>query len=362
MSGWKSWHRLIVCIATAAGLASGVVLTAEPLGAADPPTDLPMMSRPADFSEFWQTSLSRLAQWPIQVQVGGQLLAYRGMHGKVCTGVYHFPAGCQVSQAIIHIMDHGNLAERTPANDGFAHLGLHWYPPDVRQQWTPAGLPDRTGYLLHEAIVDACQAVNALLSRPEIASDKVGITGEGIGGVVAMAVAALNPQRISFVVVDRPWPVCHYNRGGPYRPTLEVAAALARLEARYPQWRLAIQTATRYFDMVSFAVAVKAPVLVLNGDESDQPMMSDPRVTRAGDSRGSRERKLTTQGYISPAPEQPLTWEKAWRQWAMAVTRQASEQARSAPAAVPGAVAELSASTDELFVAAEPVSLSWTQR
>ena len=358
MPGWKSWHCLIVCIATAAGLASGAVLTAEPLGATDPYMDLPMIRRPANFTEFWQTSLSRLAQWPIQVQVGGQRLAYRGMYGKVCTGVYRVPAGCQVSQAVIHIMDHGNLAERTPSGDGFAHLGLHWYPPDVRQQWTPTGLPDRTGYLLQEAIVDACQAVNALLSRPEIVSNKVGITGEGIGGVVAMAVTALNPQRISFAVIDRPWPVSHYNRGGSYQPTLEVAAALASLETRYPRWRLAIRATTMYFDMVSFAVATKAPVLILDGDESDQPVMSKPRVTPAGDNRMPIGRKLITEGGVSPGPERPLTWEKAWRQWAMAVTR----QARSAPVAVPGAVAELAASTDELFVAAEPVSLSWSQR
>ncbi len=357
MFGWKSRYGLIVCVVVAAG-----VLSAEPVSAADPPVNLPMIRQPADFAEFWQTSLSRLAQWPIQVQVGGQRLAYRGMYGKVCTGVYRVPAGCQVSQAVIHIMDHGNLAERTPSGDGFAHLGLHWYPPDVRQQWTPTGLPDRAGYLLQEAIVDACQAVNALLSRPEIVSNKVGITGEGIGGVVAMAVAALNPQRISFAVIDRPWPVSHYSRGGSYQPTLEVAAALASLETRYPRWRLAIRATTMYFDMVSFAVATKAPVLILDGDEPDQPVMGKPRVTPGGDSRVALGHNPITPYWASQAPEQPLTWEKTWRQWAMAARQQTTEQTRSAPVTVPDPVAQLSGTNDELFVAVEPVSLSWDQR
>ncbi len=350
----KVWSRLTVVVVMTVGLTSYAVPPGQAAGPDDRSVYLPVIKRPADFDEFWQTSLSRLAQWPMQVQVRGERLAYRGIDGKVCTGVYHVPTRCQVSEAVIHIMDHGDMAQRTPRGDGFAHLGLYWYPPRTTQPWTPAGLPDRAGYLLQEAIVDACQAVNALLSRPEIVSDKVGITGEGVGGLVAMAVAALDPERVSFVVADRPWPVYHYHQPGPNGPTPQVAAALAQMEARYPHWRLAIRAATTYFDMPSFAAGVKAPVLMLDDDDTVPTEPGEPGLMR-------REVNIT-----SPTSPPPATWEQTWQEWAIEANQRSAEQitASSGPAAgaTPGAIAGLVSSTDKLFVTAEPVSLSWLPR
>ncbi len=324
---------------------------------------LPVVRRPGDFVEFWQDALSELARWPLQPQVNGKSLSYRAMYGKVCTGAYHVPADGPVTQAVIHFMDHGDIAQRTPANDGFAHLGLYWYPADVRQEWSPEGLPDRQCYILREAIIDGCQAVDAVLNRSEVVGKRVGLTGEGLGGLRAMAVAALNPQRVSFLVVEQPWPVCHYSRDGMLQPCSHVAVTLSEWEARYPQWRSAMRTATTYFDMRAFRTAVKAPVLMLDGEQSAPPHRPGPQPTAAP--RGpSLWAAATSDSYREPNNrQQPATWEQVWHQWALEVAAQNSKGAEvrytGVSIAAQGGGNALSVSNDELFVPAEPVGLSW---
>ena len=352
--------RAVMCFAVGAIAVSGLITSAC---ASDGSVYLPMVRQPADFDEFWQDALSELARWPLQPQVNGENLSYYGMYGKMCTGAYRGPADGPVSQAVIHFMDHGDIAQRTPANDGFAHLGLYWYPPDTRQQWTAEGLPDRRSYILREAIVDGCQAVDALLNRPEVVGKRVGLTGEGLGGLVAMAVAALNPHRVSFVVVDRPWPVCHYSRDGMLQPHSHVAATLSEWESRYPQWRSAMRTATTYFDLHAFRTAVKAPVLMLDGEQSAPLHGPGPQSTLAP--RGpSLWAAATPDSYQAPRNrEQPATWEQVWRQWALesAARNPRGVEVGDAGVSLPaiGGGNALLVSNDELFVPAEPVSLSW---
>ncbi len=349
--------RAVVCFAVGALAVSGLASPRYASGGGSKSVYLPIVRRPADFDEFWQDALSELARWPLQPQVNGENLFYYGMYGKVCTGAYHAPADGPVTRAVIHFMDHGDIAQRTPANDGFAHLGLYWYPPDSEQQWTAQGLPDRRSYVLCEAIVDACQAVGALLNRPEVVGKQVGLTGEGVGGLVAMAVAALNPQRVSFVVVDRPWPVCHYSRDGMLQPCSRVAATLSEWESRYPQWGEAMRAATTYFDLSHFRAAVRAPVLMLDGEQSAPPQDVGPQPTPApgGPRLGAAAVQANSQ--------QPATWEQVWRQWALEAAarnpRGAEVPDTGVSIAARGGGNALLVSNDELFVPAEPVSLSW---
>ncbi len=355
--------RAVICFALAVLTIVGLVASACANGGNDGLVYLPMVRQPADFDDFWHDALSELARWPLQPQVNGEYLFYYGMYGKVCTGAYRVPADGPVTQAVIHFMDHGDIAQRTPSGDGFAHLGLYWYPPDAEQQWTPEGLPDRHSYVLREAIADACQAVNAMLSRPEILGKQVGLTGEGVGGLVAMAVAALNPERISFVVVEQPWPVCHYSRDGMSKPVSWVAAALNDWEARYPQWRSAMRIATTYFDLRAFRTVVQAPVLMLDGEQSAPPHQpgARPTLTPGGPRLWAA---ATPDNYQGPNNrQQPTTWEQVWRQWALESTARNPKGAEvrytgASIAAIDGGNALL-VSNDELFVPAEPVNLSW---
>ncbi len=352
--------RAVVCFVIAMLTIAGLAASAYANGSL---VYLPMVRQPPDFNDFWQDALSELAQWPLQPQVNGKNLSYYGMYGKVCTGPYHVPAGCQVTQAVIHFMDHGDIAQRTPSGDGFAHLGLYWYPPDQNQKWTPEGLPDRQCYILREAIVDACRAVDAVLNRPEIVGKRVGLTGEGLGGLVAMAVAALNIERTSFVVVEQPWPVCHYSRDGMTKPAPWVAAALSKWEAHYPQWRSAMRTATTYFDLCTFRIAVKAPVLVLNSEQSSSPVRS--RLAPALRGRGLWVLATADSHQVSADRQRPATWEQVWPQWALETNEQRSredgseEEQEPVQIAVTTGSSPLLSSNDELFVPAEPVGLSW---
>jgi len=352
--------RAVMCFVVGAIAVSGL---ANPACASDGSVYLPMVRRPADFDEFWQDALSELARWPLQPQVNGENLSYYGMYGKVCTGAYRAPADGPVTQAVIHFMDHGDIAQRTPANDGFAHLGLYWYPPDTRQQWTAEGLPDRRSYILREAIVDACQAVDAVLSCSGVVGKQVGLTGEGVGGLVAVAVAALNPQRTSFVVVEQPWPICHYSRDGMLQPYSWVAATLSQWEVRYPQWRSAMRAATTYFDLRPFRAAVKAPVLMLDGEQLAPPHRSSPEPTPSPRGPSLWAAATPDSHQVPTNRQQPPAWEQVWRQWALEAAARNPKGVEVGDASVSIAAIDggntLLVSNDELFVPAEPVSLSW---
>ena len=73
----KVWSHLTAIAAVTIGLTSYAVPPGQAAGLDDRSVYLPVIKRPADFDEFWQTSLSRLAQWPMQVQVRGERLYYQ---------------------------------------------------------------------------------------------------------------------------------------------------------------------------------------------------------------------------------------------------------------------------------------------
>lgn len=225
---------------------------------------LPVM-RQADFYEFWQAALTQLAQWPTQVtrDERSDELRFQGQGGLWCTAGYSAPAGCTVTAAILHIVERGNLKRHLSWNDGYAHLCINWYPPEPDREWNPEGLPDRQAYVLVKAIVDASRAVEVLLSQPEVLAEQVGIVGEGLGGAVALALAGLIPEKVSWVIAYEPWPVYHYPPSQRMEQSPQVAAALAAHEAQYPQWRAAMRRSAGYVDIINFAGQIEAPTLIV---------------------------------------------------------------------------------------------------
>jgi len=222
------------------------------------------LTRKADFSEFWEATLSQLVQWPAQVtDKGNGELQFHGQANRLCTAVFSAPPGCTVSGAILHITQRGNLSRHASWHDGYAHLCINWYPPQQDYQWEPNGLPDRQAYILGEAIVDAYRAVEVLLSRPQVAADRVGIIGEGLGGAIAIALAGLVPEKVSFVIAYDPWPAYHYPPAKLMPSAPRVASSLADYEDRFHQWRRPIHQSTSYFDIINFAPQVQAPTLII---------------------------------------------------------------------------------------------------
>ena len=219
----------------------------------------------ADFYEFWQAALTQLAQWPAQVRrnAAGDELQFQSQAGRVCTAAYCVPANCTVTGAILHIAEKGNLKRHLSWHDGYAHLGINWYPPDENRQWQPQGLPDRQAYILVEAVVHAARAVEVLLSQRQILADRVGISGEGVGGAIAIALASLMPERVAFVIAYEPWPAYHYPPSRLMPQSSPVASALAAHEAQYPQWRQVMRRSARDADIINFAPQVEAPTLIV---------------------------------------------------------------------------------------------------
>lgn len=219
----------------------------------------------ADFYQFWQAALTEMAKWPAQVvrSADSNELQFQGQGGRRCTGAISVPRGGTVTAAILHIVEKGNLKRHLFWQDGYAHLSINWYPANEDQRWHPQGLPDRQAYILAEAIVDAARAVEVLLSQPEVLADRVGIIGEGLGGGIALALAALIPEKVSFVIAYEPWPAYHYPPSRLMPQSSRVAGALATYEDQYPQWRQAMRRSTSYFDLINFAGEIAAPTLIV---------------------------------------------------------------------------------------------------
>ncbi len=219
----------------------------------------------ADFHQFWEAVLTQMAKWPAQVTRNDESheLQFQGHSGRWCPGAISVPTGGTVTAAILHIVEKGNRQRHLSWQDGYGHLCINWYPADQEQQWNPQGLPDRQAYILAEAIMDAARAAEVLLSQPEVLADRVGIIGEGVGGGIALALAALMPEKVSFVIAYDPWPAYHYPPSGLIPQSPQVAGALASYADEYPQWRQAMRRSTSYFDIINFAGEIDAPTLIV---------------------------------------------------------------------------------------------------
>lgn len=235
------------------------------LGLADPGQYGRPPVRRTDVREFWRAALSQLAQWPAQVTRNerGDELRFQGLAGRTCLAAYSVPPNSTVTAAFVHIVEGGNLQRHLLHNDGCAHLCINWYPSDPGCPWNPQGLPDRQAYILVEAIVDAARAVEVLLAQPEVLADRVTLVGEGPGGAVAVALAALMPERVASVIAYEPWPIYHYPLNQMMAPSPQVAAALAAYETRYPRWREAIRRSTSQLDIIKLAPFIEAPTLIV---------------------------------------------------------------------------------------------------
>ena len=118
---------------------------------------------------------------------------------------------------------------------------------------------DRYTYAYRGFYVDAWRGIDFLLSRPEVDSARLGVTGSSQGGGLTITTAAMRPE------------ICAAAAGAPYLCGFMDAIALTHtypyeeindfLRA-HPGSRHTVEETVAYFDGINFADQITCPIIV----------------------------------------------------------------------------------------------------
>ena len=151
--------------------------------------------------------------------------------------------------AALSVAPRGKLRSNRQFNPGYP--GLLTY-----------GMVDRNTYSYRGFYMDACRAVEFLLSREEVDGDRIGVTGHSQGGGLTVSTAALRPE-IKAAAAGAPY-LCGYmdaielTDAYPYQ---EIADYL-RMN---PGSREQVENTLAYFDGINLAHRINCPIIVSVG-------------------------------------------------------------------------------------------------
>jgi len=259
--------RATVCMVIAPGLISSACAAAT------------LSMRASDFEQFWQRALAeRVALPPSALDATRPGYITFQVTETASAQAYYYPGSNNPSATpVIHIYEeHARTVRRAPA-DSRACLYLCWRDGSgPLSQWYLDGLPDRDACSLRRAILTGCQAVDFVRTHPALRAVRVGLVGDGFGGVIALAVAALMPERVAFVIAHQPRPAFHRLSDGEVT-SCPVVRSLVRNIKSDRETRDGILSALTYFDAVNFALMVEAPTLLTAGAADRQAPLREVR-------------------------------------------------------------------------------------
>jgi cephalosporin-C deacetylase-like acetyl esterase/lysophospholipase L1-like esterase len=235
----------------------------------------PSVPRPADFDEFWASKLKAMRAIPIDPSLapitsnvpGVEISAVKvtvldsHMQGYVAKPQREgkFPALVTYQGAGVRALRPDAAAARAAEGWLVVDVDSHDKAPDAPtgplSNYQTIGNTDREqSYFLNMYLRDT-RAIDYVASRPDWDGKTIVILGTSMGGQQGLVTAALNPERITALLVNEP-------SGG------DTNGELHGRSAAYPNWPPKDPNAMQaglYFDTVNFASLVKAPSLVSMG-------------------------------------------------------------------------------------------------
>jgi pimeloyl-ACP methyl ester carboxylesterase len=206
------------------------------------PTGIRADGKPADFDHFWSQALVRLQGWP----------------------------------PILYLTDRPECENFDPGN---THS---WAMLDLRAvaQATQTTGPDPILQPTYRAILLARRALALLIGKSQPAHLRAGLVGEGSGGGVALALAALCPDQVAFVAA--------------HQPVLSKAGQ-------------------PYLDLPNFVAGVRCPALLSYGDR-DEVAPAEEVIALYEKLRCDRE-LAEFDGARHCQPKDLRDWSRVWRAW-----------------------------------------------
>jgi cephalosporin-C deacetylase len=222
-------------------------------------TPVPMRSTSeVEVFEIGYTSLDgiRIAGWycrPRESYIAGP---YPGL--SIVPGYVSEPtlpkSWAKLGYAAIGVAPRGKLRSNARFNPGYPGLLIH-------------NVVDRNTYSYRGFYADAARAIDFLIARPEVISDRIGVHGSSQGGALTITTAALRSDNIACGAAGAPYLAgfmdsAKLSHSYPYEEMNEYL----RL---YPDREPAMRETVAYFDCINFAPAITAPMLVYAGLNDD---------------------------------------------------------------------------------------------
>ncbi|MDP6455705.1 MAG: acetylxylan esterase [SAR202 cluster bacterium] len=148
--------------------------------------------------------------------------------------------------AILSVAPRGKLRSNTQFNPGYP--GLLTY-----------GIVDRNVYSYRGFYVDAWRGVDFLMSRDEVDSNRIGVTGSSQGGGLTLTTAAMRPE-IKAAAAGAPYLV-------GYMDAIELTHTYPYQEINdylrlHPDSRDQVEDTLNYFDGINFAHMITCPIII----------------------------------------------------------------------------------------------------
>lgn len=240
--------------------------------------------RPEDFDAFWDDLLQQSARLQLKAtlelvplrctpEVEVYDVHYDSLDGVRIAGWYCLPRERPKKLPAIVQMP-GYLSDPSIPR-GLAQQGYAAFSAAPRgkirsnQQFNPGypgllthNIVDRNTYSYRGFYIDAIRTIDFLLSRDEVDSGRIGVTGGSQGGGLTIVTAALRPE-IRAAAAGAPY-LCGF------MDAIELTHTYPYQEIRdylrlYPQRLEAVRETLAYFDGINFAPRITCPIMVYIG-------------------------------------------------------------------------------------------------
>jgi cephalosporin-C deacetylase len=243
--------------------------------------------RPSDFEEFWRATMAEVEKVPLNPsmarvpmrstpEVDVFEIHYDSLDGLRIAGWYCRPTESYLPPPYPGLLIvPGYISEPTLpkswAKMGYAAVGV---APRGKLRSNSRFNPGYPGLLVRDIVdpntygyrgfyVDACRAVDFLMTRPEIDTDRIGVHGSSQGGALTLTTAALRADAITCGAA-----------GAPYLAGFMDSAALTHSYPyeeineylrEFPDQEEAVRASVAYFDGINFAPMIRCPMLLYAG-------------------------------------------------------------------------------------------------
>jgi cephalosporin-C deacetylase len=281
-----------------------------------------VVPRPADFDEFWATTMDRAGRTPLDPEltslpvrstdrVAAYDLRYGSLDGVRVAGWYTRPRGAGPHPGLLLIP--GYISEPTLpvswSEQGYAVLSV---APRGKLRANGAVNPGYPGLLTHDIAdpetyayrgfyADVVRGFDLLRGLSGVDPDRVGVHGSSQGGGLGIVTAALRAGAVACLCAGAPY-LCgimtapRLTRSYPYHEITEYLVA-------HPEQADAAAGTAAYYDGVNFAPRVTAPTMVYLGLADD---VCPPETGLAVyEALGTAERRLHTypgRGHLAGLP------------------------------------------------------------
>ena len=237
--------------------------------------------KPDDFDQFWDEVLSQVAEIPLDPETVEDPLRtsddietyqvfYNSLDNVRIAAWYCLPrerSGSLPAMIVVPGYQSDPGIPKDWARRGYAALSI---APRGKlrsnSQFNPGypglltfGIVDRNAYSYRGFYVDAWRGVDYLLSRDEVDSDRIGVSGSSQGGGLTITTSAMRPE-IKAASAGAPYLV-------GYMDAIELTSTYPYQEINdylrlHPGSAKAVEQTLAYFDGISFADKITCPIIV----------------------------------------------------------------------------------------------------